>query len=76
MAIIKVGDDEYLLTDHAAARMRIRKISEQDVIETIEEGELEYTEEGNPIYLKKIDKRKIAVVIVEGTERIKTVFEV
>ncbi len=74
MAIIQVGDTFYTLTDHAVAQMMMRGISEEEVIEVIETGELDYTERGDIIYRKDIGKRRIAVIVIEGTERISTAF--
>lgn len=76
MAIIKVGDTYYVTTLHAEEGMFTDKISEEEIAEVIEDGEFDYTYKGDEIYIKTIGKRRIAVIVVEGTERIRTVYEI
>lgn len=70
--IIEADGKFYQIVGHAEAKMMLANISEVDVIEVIEEGDLEYTDQGDELYLKEVDGRNIGVVIADE-ERIITV---
>lgn len=74
--IIRTSEGDFVTTGHAEWKMLSESVSVEEIIETIEKGDFDYTESGNEIYRHVIKERTIAVVISPDSERIITVFVV
>lgn len=72
--IIEADGIFYQVTQHAEAQMMMRDIYEFEIIDAIENGEIEFTDDGNEFYRWEVGNREIGVVIAE--ERIITVMEI